>query len=217
MVQLPGVVVEGDSGFVAGHGFPAVVPEPAMPGHLEVLDLFAGGGPSIGERVGEGGPADRDLLETSPHCGRLYIYKVINRGGDVVDVMELPPHPIPHPIPHPARATVRRRAASRAASKTGGPMHHQGDMHSAFMRVLLVPLEWGVADLRPAPGVVGVGVWPADLVEVRHRFVGRFEDPVEEFHLVEHPERPALLRRAVVAEHHDDGVVEFAERGEVVD
>ena len=96
-------------------------------------------------------------------------------------------------------------------------MDHQGDVHSAFMGVLLVPLEWGVADLCPAPRVVGVGVWPADLVEVRHRFVGRFEDPVEEFHLVEHPERPALLRRAVVAEHHDDGVVEFPERAEVVD
>ena len=61
------------------------------------------------------------------------------------------------------------------------------------MGVLLVPLEWGVADLRPAPGVVGVGVWPADLVEVFDCFVGRFEDPVEEFHLVEHPERASFL------------------------
>ena len=127
VVQLPGVVVEGDSGFVAGHGFPAVVPESAMPGHLEVLDLFAGGGPSIGKRVGERGSADRDLLETSPHSGRLYMYKVINRGGDVVDVMELPPHPIPYPIPypipHPTRPAASRTRA-RTVSKTGGPVDH---------------------------------------------------------------------------------------------
>ena len=49
------------------------------------------------------------------------------------------------------------------------------------------------------------------------RLVGRLEDAVEELHLVEDAERPALLARAVVGEDEHERVVELAGRGEVVD
>jgi hypothetical protein len=48
-----------------------------------------------------------------------------------------------------------------------GPVHDQRHVDAAFVGVLLVPLERGVAGLGPTPRVVGVAVGPADVVEVR--------------------------------------------------
>ena len=57
----------------------------------------------------------------------------------------------------------------------------------------------------------------ADVVDALDGLVGRLEDPVEELHLVHHPERAALLRRPVVGEHDEHGVVELPEPPKTVD
>jgi hypothetical protein len=62
-----------------------------------------------------------------------------------------------------------------------------------------------------------VTVGPADVVDAVDRFVGGLEDPVEELHLVHHPERTALLGRAVVREDDEHGVVELSEAFQPVD
>ncbi len=57
----------------------------------------------------------------------------------------------------------------------------------------------------------------ADVVDLVDHRVAVFEDAVEELHLVHHTERTALLRRAVVGQHDEDGVVELAHAAQPVD
>ena len=66
--------------------------------------------------------------------------------------------------------------APRAVGDARRPVHDERHVHAAFVGVLLVPLERRVAGLGPAPGVVGVAVRSADVVEALHRLVGRLED-----------------------------------------
>src|SRR6516225_4316785 len=83
-----------------------------------------------------------------------------------------------------------------------------------FVGILFVPLERRVSCLRPAPGIVGVAVGPADVVEATDRVVGCLDHEVEELPLVKHPERASLLARTVVGKQKDHCLVELAESGQ---
>ena len=98
-----------------------------------------------------------------------------------------------------------------------GPVRDQRDAHAAAVRVLLVPAQRRVADLRPAPGIVGRAAQPADLGEVRLHLVGILRPPHEEARLVGLAARAAFLRRAVVGHQQDDRVVELVRGLQVID
>ena len=57
----------------------------------------------------------------------------------------------------------------------------------------------------------------ADVIEVRHGFVGALDHEVEVLHLVQDAKGSTLLTGAVVAHEQNQRVVEFAERREVLD
>src|SRR5208337_1697519 len=96
-------------------------------------------------------------------------------------------------------------------------MDDERNVDSAFVGVLLVPFERCVPRLGPTPGIVGVTVGSANIVEMTDRLVGCLDHEVEELPLVQDTERPALLTRAVVGEQEDQGVVELAEASQRVD
>ena len=110
--------------------------------------------------------------------------------------------------------SARPRLFGRHACR---PVHDHRHVHAALVGVLLVPLERGVAALRPSPRVVGVAVGAADVVDARDGDVGRLEDAVEELHLVHHTERAALLAGPVVGEQDEDRVVELTHRLQSID
>ncbi len=145
-------------------------------------------------------PGHRELLDPSVHPGRGDAHEFVDRRSDVGDEGEL-----------------IAPGSGRIAGDPFGPVHHHRHVDPAFVGVLLVPLERGVAALRPAPRVVGVAVRAADVVDALDGLVGRLEDPVEELHLVHDPERTALLRCAVVRQHDEHGVVELSEPSQSVD
>ena len=55
-----------------------------------------------------------------------------------------------------------------------------------------------------------MAVRATNCVNVRNGLVWRFEDGVEEFHLVHNAKRATLLRRAVVCVYHQNGVIQLA-------
>ena len=138
------------------------------------------------------------LLETAVDGGRLDAHHVVDGGDDVAHVVEL--------VAHRTGVVDHRR-----------PVDDHGHVDAALVGVLLVPLERRVAGLGPSPRVVGVAVGPADVVEAADGLVGRLHQEVEELHLVQHAERSALLAGPVVRQQEDQGVVELAERVELVD
>ncbi len=85
-----------------------------------------------------------------------------------------------------------------------------GSRGAAPVRLALPAAEGGVAGERPAPRVVVEVLGPADLVNDRQALLERLLRVVEELGLVGRPARPALGTGAVVADDHDDGVVEDA-------
>ena len=92
-----------------------------------------------------------------------------------------------------------------------GVTHDERHVHATFVGVLLVPLKGRVAGLRPTPRVVGVTVGPTDVVDALDRFVGCFQDHVEELHLVHNAKGATLLAGAVVGHQEDQRVVELTE------
>ena len=92
-----------------------------------------------------------------------------------------------------------------------GPVHDERNMHTAFMGVLLVPLERRVAGLGPAPRIVRMRVRTTDGFEMGDSFVRSLNHEVEELHLVEHAERAALLAGAIVGHDDEHCVVQLAE------
>ena len=200
VVELPRVVVERRARLVAGHGLPAVDVHRPVAHHLEVLHRAAGGlgGGGGVEGVGHRLAGDRQLLDPAERGGRLDADELVDRRGDVGDVVELV-------------------ADGAAVGDAVGPVHDARHVDPALVGVLLVPLEGRVAGLRPAPRVVGVAVRAADVVEVVDGLLRRLQQEVEELHLVEDAERAALLAGAVVGEQHDDRVVEQVHVVEGVD
>jgi hypothetical protein len=87
------------------------------------------------------------------------------------------------------------------------PTDDQGNVDTSLVNVLLVPLEGRIAGLRPSPGIVGVAVRPADLVDAGNRLIRSLDHEVEELHLVQDAERSAFLARSIVCEEHEDRVV----------
>ena len=199
VVQLPCVVVERGAGFVPGDRFPAVEPDAPVAAHLEVLDFLAARLVGAGERVAERGAADRHLFAPAVGVLGCDAARLVDGRRDVVDVVEL----------------VAEFATDIA--KALGPVHDERHMHATFVGVLLVPLERRVAGLGPAPRVVGVAVRTTDFVEVADGLLWRFENAVEELHLMHDTERTAFLGGAVVGQHHHDGVVELPEVAQRVD
>ena len=96
-------------------------------------------------------------------------------------------------------------------------MDDQGHAHAAAVGVLLVPLERGVAGLRPAPRIVGRAARPADLVQPRLRLVDVVEQRLSVAGGVGDALRAALLAGAVVGHQQQDGVVELARGFEIGD
>ena len=101
------------------------------------------------------------------------------------------------------------------------PVHDRAVARAApVRRDLLGPLVGRIHRVRPADGVVVVGVRPAEEVDLRREKLRGFEraHPVEDRHLVEAAVRRALSRRAVVADDQvDQRVVEDLQILERVD
>ena len=163
-----------------------------MAHHLEVLH------PRVARHLGrvEGGrhrhAGDRELVDTAVGRGRLRTDQFVDRRDDVGHVLELV-------------------AQSAAIGDTVRPVDDQRHVDATLVGVLLVPLERGVAGLRPTPRIVGVAVGAADVVETRDRLVGRLDQQVEVLHLVQYAERSTLLARAVVREEQEQRVVHLSE------
>ena len=87
---------------------------------------------------------------------------------------------------------------------------------SAAVGLALPAPERRVARPGPAPWVVVEVLRAADLVDRGEAVRERFGCVVEELRLVGRPGRAALGARAVVGDHHDQRVVELADRLEVV-
>ena len=141
------------------------------------------------EGVGHRRAGDGDLGDAPVGVGGLDTHQLVDRRGDVGDVVELV-------ADRPGVVDPLR------------PVHDAGHVAPALVGVRLVPLEGRVAGLGPAPRVVGVAVRSADVVEAVDGLLGGLEHEVEELHLVEDTERAALAAGAVVGEEDDDGVVE---------
>ena len=56
-----------------------------------------------------------------------------------------------------------------------------------------------------------MAVRATNCVNVRNGLVWRFEDGVEEFHLVHNTKRATLLRRAVVCVYNQNGVIQLTQ------
>ena len=108
-------------------------------------------------------------------------------------------------------AWQKERRMEPFALETLRPVDHQRVAHAAAVGVLLVPLERRVADLRPAPGNVGMTVRTANVVEPFHGLVDVLHHAVEPLHLIEDTGRSAFLACAVVRHDDEDGIVELTE------
>ena len=190
VIELPLVViVPGRTRHMPHHGLPAVLPDAAMPEHLEVLDASRRCCVGGGQRRGERGAVQRHLRHAVVLRGRLGAGELEDRRHDVDRVTEGTADG-----PYPLQRTR--------------PVDDQRVAHTAAVGVLLVPLERRVADLRPAPGNVGVALWTADVIEPLHRLVDIFDHAVEPPHLVENAGRTAFLAGAVVRHDDEERIVE---------
>ena len=198
VVELPGVLVERHALGVAGDRLPSVGDDRPVAEHLVVLHQLGCGSSRIVERVPHRLSADRHLLVAAVDVRGGDPEEVVDRGDDVVDVVELV-------------------ADGSSVGDLGRPVDDEGHVDPALMGVLLVPLERGVAGLGPAPRVVGMAVGATDVVEPLDRFVRRLDDHVEVLHLVHDAERTTLLAGPVVGQQKNQRVVELTELLEVVD
>ena len=203
VVQRPLVLVEGGPFEVVCDGFPAILPQPAVPELLEVLRTATGLGTGLVPSGDEALAVQRDLLHALELRRQSDAGYVEHRRRDVDGMAEGGAH----------RASV---AYARR------PMDDQGIAHSAAVGILLIPAKGGVPGLRPPPWDVRVRVRPADVVEpVRHDFVDVLGYEIEEAELVHDAVRAALLAGPVVRAEHDEGVFEqtllFEEAGQAAD
>lgn len=182
---------------MGGDRGPALVVDPAVAEHLEVLRGVPLRGPRLVEGVGERDAVERRLLDPVDRLGEGDACHVEERRQDVVDVMPLVSHLAARPD---ARGPVHDQPVARAAVVGGH---------------LLGPLVRRVHRDRPARGVVRVGVRPAELArplrEEPRDPLRVLLDAVEVQALVERAGVAALGRCPVVAEDvENDRVVELA-------
>ncbi len=97
------------------------------------------------------------------------------------------------------------------------PVHDQRIRDTTFVRVALEPLERRVPRPRPTPRVVVVRQRTAEIVDAAQVLLEALGHEVEEVLLVERALRAAFGRRAVVAHHEHDRVVELTELGDEVE
>ena len=207
VVELPDVVVEvgeldlpdGPRRAVLGHRRPALVVDPAVAVHLEVLRGVALRRVGLVEAVAERRALDRVLRDAVDRGGVGQSGCLEHGGGDVDDVVPL----------------VAQLAPGGDA---GGPVHDQAVARAAVVGGdLLGPLVGRVHRQRPADVVVRVGGRAADVVELLEDAGGAVGQPVEAQRLVEGALEAALAGGAVVAEHVEhEGVVELTERAQLL-
>src|SRR5262245_44591075 len=94
------------------------------------------------------------------------------------------------------------------------PMRDQRIANAAAMCVLLVSFVRRVPGLGPAPWVVRLRPWAADVADPAFDFLERFGDAVEIFERVDHAKRAAFLAGAVVGHQQDERVVQLTDIGE---
>ena len=107
--------------------------------------------------------------------------------------------------------------APRSTAMPAGQCTMQRVGDAALVGLALPAPERRVARHGPAPRVVVVDARAADLVDALVGLLDGARQRVPDPGVVERTVRAALGRRAVVGQHHDDRVVELAERLEPVD
>ena len=163
---------------------PAFVVDAAIPEHLEILRLVLLRRLGVIEGVQHADAFDRVLLD-AVHRGRLReAGRLQDRGSHVDDVVELQADL--------ALALDPLRPVDNGPVARAAPV--RGDLFG--------PLVGRVHGVRPAHGVVVVGLGPAEFVEPRREILRRFErlQAVEVAHLVVAAVEAALGRGPVVAD-----------------
>ena len=132
---------------------------------------------------------------------------------DAADLASAPRCPaLPAPSA-PCRSHARTEARiSPLASMPLGQCTMNGSDDAAAVGLALPSPERGVAGEGPAPRVVVEVLRPAEVVERGEVLLQVVGHVVEELVLVDRAVRPALGARAVVGDHHDQRVVELADR-----
>ncbi len=87
------------------------------------------------------------------------------------------------------------------------PRNDEGIADAAAMGILLVAAQRRVGRHRPAMRKIVVRVRTADIVDPPHLFRDRLGAEIIRPHRIDEAERPALLARAIVRQHEDQGVV----------
>ena len=187
VIQLPFVVLEIGPCAMPRHRLPAVLPDPAVADHLEILRPLPGRSLRLVQRIGEARPAHRQLAAPAVALRRFRAQRLQHRRQHIRHVVKLMPHPAP--LRNPLR-----------------PMHDQRHPHPAAVRVLLVPLQRRVARLRPAPRIVGRGARTANLVQPPLRLREILRQRLKQPRRVRKALRAALLRRPVIGRQNDQRV-----------
>ena len=169
------------------HRLPAVLPDPAVADHLEILRLLSGRSLRLVQRIGEARPAHGQLAAPAVALRRFRAQRLQHRRQHIRHMVKLMPHPAP------LRNALR-------------PMHDQRHPHPAAVRVLLVPLQRRIARLRPAPRIVGRGARTANLVQPPLRLREILRQRLKQPRRVRKALRTALLRRPVVGCQNDQRV-----------
>ena len=176
-----------------------------MAEHLEVLPLLAGRHHQriIGGRfecVDEAGSFDGLLGHAGNLIGGRHADQVQQGGREVDDVVKLGAN-----LPVGQWVDACR------------PRDDERVTDAARVGVLLIALARGIADLGPAPRIVGAAGPGTDVVETGHGLVQRLGRVVEVAKGVQYAELAALLGCPVVAEGHHHGVVTDAEGIQLVE
>ena len=195
MVQLPLVLVEAGLRIedrVIGDRLPALVVESPAAEHLVVLGLVTAGRIGVSEAIGEADALDRPLGDAVELARRPDAGHREHRRDDVDRVHVL------------AAILALRFDAVR-------PVDDERVGHAALVHLTLPAAERRVAGDRPAPRVVVMGEGPAYLVEASEPLFDRRAGDVPRTQVVERALDTTLRAGAVIGEHEDERVVEFAE------
>ena len=189
VVQLPlilGELGQGRQRFprdaVPRHRGPAVMVDPAIAEHFEVLRSVARWRLRIAESVRHADALDRLLLDAVDGLRLRQFCCFQNSRCDIDDVMPL------------------RTDTAGVFNAVGPRDHHAVARPAVVRRHLLGPLEWSVARQRPTHRNMRETVWSADSVEMFEDILRCVRNSVEQRHLIEspcqcHPRRSCRCRR----------------------